>query len=61
MIILPTRQRLLKRREALRQHLDRIVDHASVHQVEDLMRKIHQINFKLIHYFGKNEKDSVDA
>ena len=51
MIILPTRQRLIRRRDALYEHLESIIDCASVHQVEDVMRKIHNINLKLRTYF----------
>ena len=51
MIILPTRQRLIKRRDALYDHLESIINCASVHQVEDVMRKIHNINLRLRTYF----------
>lgn len=58
MIILPTRRRLERRRDALYKYLDTIVTSASVHEVEDIMRKIHSINIKLRTYFireGQNE------
>ena len=51
MIILPTRRRLERRRDALYKYLDSIVRHATIHEVEDIMRKIHMIDFKLTTYF----------
>ena len=56
MIILPTRQRLIRRRDALYQKLDSIVSCASVHQVEDILRSIHSINLKLRTYFVKKHE-----
>ena len=51
MIILPTRQRLERRRDKLYIHLHHIIDCASVCQVEDIMRQIHGINLRLKTYF----------
>ena len=51
MIILPTRQRLERRRDKLYAHLHAIIDCASVMQVEDIMRQIHGINLRLRTYF----------
>ena len=51
MIILPTRQRLERRRDKLYIHLHNIVNCASVCQVEDIMRQIHGINLRLKTYF----------
>ena len=51
MIILPTRRRLERRRDALYVHLHEIIHCASVHQVEDVMRQIHGINMRLRSYF----------
>lgn len=56
MIILPTRRRLEQRRDELRVHLDSIIQHASVHQVESIMRRIHMINFKLRSYFKRDHE-----
>ena len=53
MIILPTRRRLVRRRDALYRQLHAILHHASVSQVEDIMRKIHGINLKLKIYFNR--------
>lgn len=51
MIILPTRRRLIKRRDALYEMLLGKLQHSSVHEVEGLMRKVHLINYKLRTYF----------
>ena len=51
MIVLPTRRRLERRRDALYKYLYKIVTSESVHEVEDIMRQIHGINFKLKNYF----------
>ena len=59
MIILPTRRRLERRRDALVNKLWSILQHASVCQVEDIMRQIHGINLKLKTYFIK-EHDSEE-
>jgi hypothetical protein len=53
MILLPTRRRLERRRDTLYEHLLSIMQHASVHQVEDIMRQIHCINHKLKTYFTR--------
>ena len=53
MILLPTRRRLERRRDTLYEHLLSIMQHASVHQVEDIMRQIHGINLKLKTYFQR--------
>lgn len=53
MIVLPTRRRLERRRNKLYQHLESILQHASVQQVEDIMRQIHIINLKIKSYFVK--------
>ena len=58
MILLPTRRRLVRRRDALYEHLDSVLHSASVHQVEDIMRKIHSINLRLRTYFiRENERE----
>ncbi len=57
MILLPTRRRLERRRDALYEHLESILQCASVHQVEDIMRKIHGINSKLRTYFVKEQHE----
>ena len=55
MIILPTRRRLERRRDALYRKLHYIIRHASVSQVEEIMRRIHGINLKLKTYFNNKE------
>ena len=56
MIILPTRRRLERRRDALYKNLLKNIHRASVWQVEDIMRKIHTINLRLRTYFDRDEK-----
>lgn len=56
MILLPTRRRLERRRDALYKHLQSIIQHASVHQVEHIMRQIHGINQKLKTYFVREHE-----
>lgn len=56
MIILPTRQRLIHRRDALYDKLNDMITLASVQQVEDILRKIHSINLKLKTYFVKSHE-----
>ena len=56
MIILHTRRYLERRRDTLYEHLLSIMQHASVHQVEDIMRQIHGINLKLKTYFQRDLK-----
>ena len=51
MILLPTRRRLERRRDALYKTLHQVIHRASVHDVEELMRQIHGINIKLKTYF----------
>ena len=51
MIELPTRRRLERRRDRLYAYLESILHHASIHQVENIMRQIHGINLKLRTYF----------
>ena len=51
MIVLPTRRRLIRRRDALYDQLASSLQHSSVHQVEEIMRKVHSINLKLKTYF----------
>lgn len=53
MITLPTRKRLEHRRDALYRHLHGILQHATTQQVEDIMRRIHIINYRLLSYFQK--------
>lgn len=59
MIILPSRQKLLHRRDRLYAHLASIIHVASVHQVEDVMRRIHSINIRLRTYWkdGREPKE----
>ena len=71
MILLPTRRRLERRRDALYRHLDAIIKDASVQEVEDIERRIHCINLRLKTYFireGQHEatelfedKDSLET
>lgn len=56
MILLPSSRRLERRRDALYEHLHAIMQHASVHQVEDIMRTIHGVNLKLKTYFERELK-----
>ena len=56
MIILPTRRRLEARRDKLYSHLEAIVNCASIHQVEDILRQIHIINLRLKTYFKPNRE-----
>lgn len=51
MILLPTRRRLISRRDALYKRLGDVLQVGSVHQVESIMRQIHCINLKLRTYF----------
>lgn len=51
MIVLPTRRRLERRRDALYKQLHLYLLRLPVHEVEDIMRKIHGINSKLKTYF----------
>lgn len=60
MIVLPTRKRLIHRRDALYDKLHDSLQCASVHEVENIMRKIHSINLKLRTYFlQKHEPKEV--
>lgn len=71
MIVLPTRRRLERRRDALHRYLATIATSASIHAVEDIMRQIHGINLKLRNYFIREgqheaaelfeEKDSFEV
>ena len=54
MILLPTRRRLERRRDDLYQNLQSILQHASIHQVENIMRQIHGINKRLKTYFVRD-------
>ena len=56
MILLPTRRRLERRRDAFYRHLHATIKDASYHEVEDIMRKIHGINIKLKTYFIKEHE-----
>lgn len=60
MIILPTRQRLIRRRDKLYAHLESIINCASIHQVEDILRQIHIINLRLRTYF-KREREPEEV
>ena len=51
MILLPTRQKLIRRRDALYEKLWSIIPCCSYQQVEEYMRRIHGINLKLRTYF----------
>lgn len=58
MIVLPTKRRLERRRDALHEKLDTILQCASIHQVEEIMRRIHSINLRLRTYFiRENERE----
>jgi len=56
MIVLPTRRRLVRRRDTLYRQLESILQHASVSQVEDVMRRIHTINLRLRTYFQREHE-----
>lgn len=56
MILLPTRRRLEQRRDLLYENLYYNLSHASVHNVEAVMRKIHGINLKLRNYFQREHE-----
>ena len=63
MIILPTKNRLIKRRKEIYDRLQQVILYAPVSQVEDMMRRIHIINLRLITYFKRekeNEKEHSD-
>ncbi len=51
MIVLPTRSGFERRRDRLYAHLYSILQSANVHQVENIMRRIHTINLRLRSYF----------
>ena len=51
MIILPTRRNLIRKRDALYERLYSDIGTVSVHQTEDIMRRINIINGKLRTYF----------
>ena len=57
MIILPTRKRLESRRNELYKHLQMTLQYAPVQQVEDIMRRIHIINLKLVTYFRREKEN----
>jgi hypothetical protein len=59
MIILPSRNRLNRRASALYAKLLAAMQHASVSQVEDVMRRIHIINLKILNY-GTQTKETVE-
>lgn len=60
MIVLPTRRRLIRRRDALYDKLGHILRNASVMQVEAIMRQIHCINQRLLTYcINANEPKEV--
>jgi len=61
MIILPTRRKLIRKRDALYQQLEEVVHCATIHQIEDIMRKIHGINLKLKTYFRRNEYEPKEV
>ena len=48
MIVLPARKRIIERRNKLYRHLFDIAHCASLQQVEDIMRRIHILNKKLL-------------
>ena len=56
MIILPTRRKLIKKREALYEHLYSILQYAPIQQVEEIMRRIHAINYRLRSYFRREHE-----
>ena len=60
MIVLPTRRKLIRRRDALYELLVANIQCASIRQIEDTMRMIHIINNKLRTYFiRENEPKEV--
>ena len=56
MIILPTRQRLERRRERLYAYMHSAINSISVSQTEDIMRQIHRINLRLKTYFKRGRE-----
>ena len=60
MIVLPTRRRLERRRDALYKQLHSYFLRLSVCEVEDIMRKIHCINFKLRTYFIREGNEPAE-
>ncbi len=61
MIILPTRKRMARRRDEIYEHLFSILNHASVHQVEESMRRIHRINFTIRTYFIRENHEAIEV
>lgn len=61
MIILPTQKRLSRRRDAIYEHLYSILQHASVSEVEECMRKIHRINFTIKSYFVRENHETIEV
>ena len=56
MIVLPTRQRLVRRRDSVYEMLYNALQHCSVEYVEEKMRVIHIINSKLITYMERERE-----
>lgn len=60
MILLPTRRRLINRRDELYSKLNNVIECGSVQHLEQIMRQIHCINLKLRTYFiRKHEPKEV--
>jgi hypothetical protein len=61
MIELPTKRRLERRRDKLYNRLQSVLPHASIIEVEDIMRMIHIINHKLYTCFrGGIERETKE-
>lgn len=56
MIVISSRRKLIRRRDALYEHLLSVVHHAPPQQVEDIMRKVHIINHRLVSYIVKENE-----
>ena len=57
MIELPTRRRLIRRRDRVYQKLWSILSCCTYLQVEDIMRQIHGINLRLRTYFNNGKPE----
>jgi len=56
MIVLPTKQRLVRRRDSVYEMLYHALQHCAVEYVEEKMRQIHIINGKLITYMERERE-----
>ena len=58
MIVLPAKKKLIRKRAELYAHLSSIIHIAPAQHVENIMRQIHCINFRLRTYFQR-ERDPL--